>query len=232
MILLVNGSPKPNGNLHRMLEKIALDTGVDYDMIHLPRLKINPCMGCVKCAESNRCIQRDDMASLYDKVLTADAMVVGSPVYFGHPNAFTHTFLERLFALRHVRMLTQGKLSAVVSVGGHEAEQVVSDISHRLKNYFEYKVVGSVFFNSATPPCFICGYGTTCRYGGLARWLAPDKFENLKITPEMFQRFEDHPDVVMACEALSGELKTALASLPKSEWTSPSEDSLDSLAAR
>lgn len=196
-----------------MLEKIALDAAGGYDMIHLSKLKINPCMGCVECAETNRCIQPDDMASLYDKILTADAIVIGSPVYFGHPNAFTHTFLERLFALRHVRMLTQGKLSAVVSVGGHEAEQVAGDISHRLKSYFECNVLGSVFFNSATPPCFICGYGTSCRYGGPARWLAPEEFKNLKITPEMFQRFEDHPEVVMACETLSEKLKMALASL-------------------
>lgn len=213
MILLINGSPKPHGNLHRMLEKVVRDTGEDYDMIHLARLRINPCVGCVKCADTNRCIQPDDMAPLYDKIATADALVVGSTVYFGHPNAFTHTFLERLFALRHVRMLTQGKLAAVVSVGGHEAEHVSRDILHRLESYFEYKVVGSVFFNSATPPCFICGYGNTCRYGGPARWLAPEEFKNLKITPEMFQRFEDHPEVVMACEALSGELKMALASL-------------------
>ncbi len=216
MILLINGSPKPHGNLNRMLEEIAQDTSVDYEMIHLARLQINPCMGCVKCADTNSCIQPDDMAALYEKILAADAMVVGSPVYFGRPNAFTHTFLERLFALRHVRMLTQGKLAAVVSVGSREAEQVARDISNRLKSYFEYKVVGSIFFNSATPPCFTCGYGTTCLYGAPARWMmSPEEFENFKeITPEMFQKFENHPEVVMACEALSGELKTAIASLP------------------
>ena len=201
MILLINGSPKPHGNLNRMLEEIAQGTSVDYEMIHLTRLQINPCMGCVKCADTNRCIQPDDMAALYEKILAADAMVVGSPVYFGRPNAFTHTFLERLFALRHVRMLTQGKLAAVVSVGSREAEQVARDISNRLKSYFEYKVVGSIFFNSATPPCFTCGYGTTCLYGAPARWMmSPEEFENFKeITPEMFQKFENHPEVVMAC---------------------------------
>jgi hypothetical protein len=153
------------------------------------------------------------MAPLYHKIATADALVVGFPVYFGHANAFTHTFLERLFALRHVRMLTQGELAAVVAVGGHEAEKVSGDISYRLENCFEYRVVGSVFFNSATPPCFICGYGTTCRYGGPARWLTPEEFKNLRITPEMFQRFEDHPMVVEACEGLSSKLRIALGEL-------------------
>ncbi len=213
MILVINGSPKPKGNLHRILEKVAGDTGYDYEMVHLSRLTIKPCLGCVKCAESNRCIQKDDMAPLYDKIVAADALIVGPVVYFGKANAFTHTFLERLFPLRHVQSQTIGKLAAVVSVGGDEAEKVVRDVSYQLNSYFEYRVVGSVFFNSATPPCFICGYGTTCKYGGPARWMTPEDFENFtEIRPEMFQNFEDHPEVVQACELLSRELKEAINS--------------------
>jgi len=212
MILLINGSPKPDGNVHRILEKIGRDIGEDYELIHLSKLKIHPCTGCVKCASNNRCVQRDDMAPLYDKIVAADAMVVGFPVYFGHANAFTHTFLERLFPLRHVRPVTQGKLAAVVCVGGNEAEKAGGEVAYRLTSYFDYKTVGSVLFNSATPPCFICGYGTTCPYGGPARWMSPEEFENFnEITPDMFQNFEDHPEVVKSCETLSSELKASLA---------------------
>jgi len=216
MILVVNGSPKPKGNLERMLHKVAGDTGYDYEMVHLAKWNIRPCIGCVNCADNNRCVQQDDMTPLYDKIVAADALIVGPVVYFGHANAFTHTFLERLFPLRHVKPQTMGKLAAVVCVGGDEAEKVVREVSYQLNSYFEYRVVGSVFFNSATPPCFICGYGTTCQYGGPARWMTPEEFENFtEITPDMFQNFEDHPEVVKACELLSHELKTAIASLPK-----------------
>lgn len=214
-MLLINGSPKPHGNIQRMLEKVAQNSGMSYEMVHLARLKINPCLGCVKCANTNRCIQNDDMTLLYDKVVAADALVLGAPVYFGHPNAFTHTFLERLFPLRHVCMLTHGKSVAAIVVGGHQAEKVASDLSYRFEHYFECNVVGSVYFNSATPPCFICGYGTTCRYGGPARWLAPDKFENFEITPEMFQQFESHPDVVSACNELTQQLLAAVTTSSK-----------------
>jgi len=140
-----------------MLEKIAGDTGEEYELVHLSRLRINPCVGCVKCADTNRCIQKDDMAPLYDKIVNADALVVGAAVYFGHPNAFTHTFLERLFPLRHVRMVTKEKPVATVVVGGHEAEKVAEDLTYRFSSYFECNVVGSVYFDSATPPCFVCG---------------------------------------------------------------------------
>jgi multimeric flavodoxin WrbA len=214
MILLINGSPKPGGNVQRMLEKVGRDVAEDYELIHLSQLKINPCTGCVKCASTNRCVQRDDMLPLYDKIVAADAFIVGFPVYFGHANAFTHTFLERLFPLRHLQPVTQGKLAAVVCVGGNDAQQACGQVVSRLTSYFEYKTVGSVFFNSATPPCFICGYGTTCLYGGPARWMSPEEFQNFnQITPDMFQKFEDHPDVVKSCEMLSSALKAGLARL-------------------
>jgi multimeric flavodoxin WrbA len=216
MILAINGSPKPQGNLERMLDKIARDTGYDYEMVHLAKLDIKPCIGCVKCADTRRCVQKDDMAPLYDKIVNTDTLIVGGVVYFGHPNAFTRTFLERMFPLRHVEPQTMGKLAAAVCVGGDEAEQSVREIAYHLESYFNYKIVGSVFFNSATPPCFICGYGTTCQYGGPARWMTPEEFENFtEITPDMFQNFEDHPEVVKACALLSQELKGAITSLPK-----------------
>jgi multimeric flavodoxin WrbA len=211
MILAINGSPKPKGNLQRMVEKIARDTGQDYEMVNLAKLNIRPCLGCVKCADTYRCIQPDDMAPLYDKIIAADALIVGAVVYFAHPNAFTRIFLERLFPLRHKEPQTMGKLAAAVCVGGDEAEQSVREVAYHLESYFNYKIVGSVFFNSATPPCFICGYGTTCQYGGPARWMTPEDFADFnEIKPEMFQNFEDHSEVVSACELLSQELKLAI----------------------
>lgn len=98
MILLINGSPKPHGNIHRMLEKVAQDSGMGHEVIHLARLKINPCLGCVKCANTNRCIQNDDMTLLYDKVVAADALVLGAPVYFGFtPTRLRIPFLSGYF---------------------------------------------------------------------------------------------------------------------------------------
>ncbi len=218
MILAVNGSPKPNGNLHRLVEKIARDTGQPYELVHLSRLHIRPCLGCVKCADDFRCVQKDDMVPLYDKIEAADALIVGGVVYFGKANGFTHTFLERFFPLRHQEPRTLGKLAAVVVVGGDEAEPVARQMSYHLESYFNYRLVGSVFFNSATPPCFICGYGTTCNYGGPARWMTPEEFENFnEITPEMFQHFENHPEVVQAAELLSRELQEAMAGLAGSK---------------
>jgi NAD(P)H-dependent FMN reductase len=213
MILVVNGSPQPQGNLHRLLEKIAGGTGKPYELVHLADLTIGPCKGCVECAPSNVCVQPDDMAPLYDRIVAADALIVGGAVYFGRLNALTHTFLERLYPLRHRLPRTMGKLAAAVCVGAIEAETVVQEISEFLEKYFYYRLVGSVYFNSATPPCYVCGFGDTCQYGLPAMMLSPQEFARFKVTPELFRRFEDVPEVVAACASLSRDLVLAIDSL-------------------
>lgn len=211
MILCINGSPKPNSNLRRMLGAIGNETGFKYTIIDLVKLTIYPCIGCAKCGSSNRCVQKDDMAPLYDKIVDAEALVVGGVTYFAHPNGFTRIFLERMFPLRHRHPQTKKKPVAAIAVGGDEAEQTAQEIAYHLESYFNCNVVGTIFYNSATPPCFICGYGTTCKYGGPARWMAPEEFEAFtKITPEMFRQFEDSSNVVAACSNLAKKLVEAI----------------------
>ena len=101
------------------------------------------------------------MAPLYDKIVAADALIVGFPVYFGHANAFTDTFLERLLpAAPHPPRGTEGKRAAVVSVGGNEAEPAAAEIKNRRQSDFGERPAARSSLNSATPPCFIGGDGT------------------------------------------------------------------------
>jgi multimeric flavodoxin WrbA len=199
-----------------MLEAIGNQTGLEYTIIDLVNLTIRPCTGCAKCGTTNRCVQKDDMAPLYDKIVSAEALVVGGVTYFAHPNGFTRIFLERMFPLRHRHPQTMNKPAAAIAVGGDEAEQTVQEIAYHLESYFNCNIVGTIFYNSATPPCFICGYGTTCKYGGPARWMAPEEFEAFtEVTPEMFKRFEDSSDVVTGCSNLAKKLVEAIRAAGK-----------------
>ena len=211
MILCINGSPKPDSNLRRMLDKVGKDTGLEYTIIDLVKLNIQPCTGCAKCGATNRCVLKDDMTPLYDKIVNADALMLGGVTFFAHPNAYTRTFMERMFPLRHRLPQTMGKPAAAIAVGGDEAEQTAQEIAYHLESYFNFEMVGTVFFNSSTPPCFICGFGTTCEYGGPARWMPPEEFEAFtEITPDMFQEFEKYKEVCADCGKLSKKLRTAI----------------------
>ncbi len=210
MILLVNGSPKPKSNLQRMLEKIGSDTGLDYKVIELRKIEIHPCTGCVKCGSTNRCVQKDDMAPLYDEIVNADALVIGGVTYFAHPNALTRIFMERMYPLRHRKPQTLDKPGAAVAVGGEEAQQTAEEIAYHMEGYFNFNMVGKVAFRSATWPCFICGHGLTCKYGGPALFYGDAWFETKEITDDMFKKFEDDRKTLVACEDLAQKLRKAV----------------------
>jgi multimeric flavodoxin WrbA len=211
MILAVQGSPKPNSNLSKMVKRIAEGTGYKYELIDLPKLNISPCMGCVKCAKNNRCIQNDDMAPLYDKLEAADALILGGVTYFGAPNGFTRNFMERMFPLRHHEPTTMNKPSLAVAVGGNQPQITAEQISSHLQNYFNFNNVGYVYFKSDNPPCFICGYSTQCQYGGPANQWRKEEFENFtEVTEDMFKNFEQNTEAVNACDNLAATLKEVI----------------------
>jgi multimeric flavodoxin WrbA len=207
MLLGFNGSPKPNGNLRRIMEMLFESSGKPYRIYDLATMNIRPCIGCVKCAANNRCVIKDDMQPLYDEIVQAEAVVVGAAVFFGKANAFCHTFLERLFPLRHLNPQTMGKPGIAVAVGGDEAEKVAADINYQLASYYNFEMLENLFYNSSTPPCFTCGFGTTCKYGGPSRWMSPEEFENFnEITPDMFQHFESDEGLVKKIQAAGKRL--------------------------
>lgn len=197
MIIGFNGSPKPDSNTRRMLEMILESTGKEYKIYDLAKMSIRPCIGCVKCAEDNRCVVKDDMHPLYDEIVASDGIVVGAVVYFRKANGFTHNFLERLFPLRHVEPKTMGMPAVVFAVGGNESEFVSEEVAYHLNSYFNTEIIDKIAYNSASPPCYICGFGTTCEYGGPARWMSPEEFEQFtEVTPEMFLKFESDEKIV------------------------------------
>lgn len=207
MLLGFNGSPKPDSNLRRIIEMMLTESGKDYRLYDLAKMDIKPCMGCVKCAKNNRCVMKDDMFPLYDEIVESDAIVVGAVVYFRKANGFTHNFLERFFPLRHVNPQTMAKPAVSVAVGGNEAEIVSNEIAYHLSSYFNFEIMDKLFYNTMTPPCFICGFGTTCQYGGPARWMSPEEFENFnEVTPDMFQKFEGDPEIVKRVKEIGKRL--------------------------
>ena len=207
MLLGFNGSPKSDSNTRKMVEIVLQASGKEYKIYDLAKMNIRPCIGCVKCAQNNRCVVKDDMHPLYDEIVNSDGIVVGATVYFRKANGFTHNFLERLFPLRHVVPQTLGKPAVALAIGGDEAEIVSEEVAYHLESYFNFEIVDKFFYNTMNPPCFICGFGTTCKYGGPARWMSPEEFEQFtEVTPDMFQRVESDTDTVKRLNEIGKQL--------------------------
>ncbi|MBQ1653524.1 MAG: flavodoxin family protein [Bacteroidales bacterium] len=99
-ILLINGSPRANGNtaiaLHEM-EKVFASEGVETEYIQVGNKPIRGCMACGACANAGKCVFDDIVNEVAPKFEQCDGIVVGSPVYYASANATLVAFLDRLF---------------------------------------------------------------------------------------------------------------------------------------
>jgi len=210
MILGISASGVRDGNLDRLVRRVLERTGEETRFIRLAEMTIRPCTGCVGCARDNRCVQNDDGNRLLEAVLEAKAVVWGAACYFGVPNAFAATALERLYPLRHREMLTAGKAAAAVVVGGGMGiDETAKQMEAMLGRYMQFSFVGSVSWASQVPPCFVCGFARTCAHGMpamMAGGLA--NLADFQVTPEMFRRWEDDPGVLPAVEKVAAALRT------------------------
>ncbi len=99
-ILLISSSPRKQGNSDILCDAFvrgAAAAGHHAEKIRLSDKKINYCTGCCSCVGGKgRCVQRDDMPEIHEKLLAADVLVLASPVYFRTFNGQMKTFIDRL----------------------------------------------------------------------------------------------------------------------------------------
>ncbi len=99
-VLMINGSPRPNGNTSialREMEKIFTAEGIETETIQIGSKAIRGCIGCGKCGELGKCVFDDAVNEVAPKFEVCDGLVVGSPVYYASANDTLVAFLTRLF---------------------------------------------------------------------------------------------------------------------------------------
>ena len=102
------GSPRKKGNTTAIVNEVlrgARETGAETKVYNLNQLNIKGCQACYKCmTPEGKCVQKDDMATLlYDEIYSADAVVIGTPVYMMQVSGQTKIFMDRLFALMYLK---------------------------------------------------------------------------------------------------------------------------------
>ena len=101
-MLIVNGSPRKDGNTATLLdeaEKLAKESGYTIQRLDLIDMDIKACRGCLQCKQTGKCVLNDDMTVAYDMIKDADFVLMGSPVYFGDSTGLFKTFFDRWYAL-------------------------------------------------------------------------------------------------------------------------------------
>jgi multimeric flavodoxin WrbA len=103
-VIGINGSPRKEWNTATLVAKAlegAAAQGATTELFHLYDLDFKGCKSCFACKmrggkSYGKCVLNDDLAPVLEKIAAADALVIGSPIYFGTVTGETRCFLERL----------------------------------------------------------------------------------------------------------------------------------------
>ncbi len=101
--VILNGSPRKKWNTDLMLreaEKGAASVGAETEYINLFDLNYTGCRSCMACkrkgADRCKCYWKDDLSPVIDSIFSADALIIGSPIYLGDITSQVHGLIERL----------------------------------------------------------------------------------------------------------------------------------------
>ena len=124
-VLLLNGSPKANGNTALALKEMAdifAKEGIEAEIIHVGNREIRGCIACGNCGKKGKCVFDDLVNDVAPKFAEADGLVVGSPVYYAGANATVMAFMQRLFySTNFDKTMKVGASVAIARRGGCSA---------------------------------------------------------------------------------------------------------------
>lgn len=204
-VLGISGSPRRGENTERLVKEVLSSISLETEFISLAGKRIGPCISCLGCIEDNVCNLKDDMTELRQKIVEADAYVIGAANYYSMINGLAHCFMERFYQFRHQEAkFVSGKLAVGIGVGGRNGDPVVEN----LKTFFQYNQIECVGTLSAqgVANCFICGYGETCKVGAVYTFFGP----GTKINQETIPSLDKQPDKLEEARKLGIELEKRL----------------------
>lgn len=133
-ILALPSSARKGGNTDLLCDEFirgAEAAGHSVEKMYVSFIQIKGCIGCCSCqGNGGRCVQKDDMTAVYEKMQSADVIVFASPVYFYSFNAQMKTLMDRTFAIEQLdrtKLATTSTESSTDVVA--EGKQTIDDIS-------------------------------------------------------------------------------------------------------
>ena len=119
-VLLINGSPRKEGNTAIALAEVSKQLtkeGIESEIVWIGNKPIRGCIACGQCKEQNlsRCVFDDDICNqISAKFEESNALIVGSPVYYGQPNGALLSIIQRAFYSNGTNI--SGKPAASIAV--------------------------------------------------------------------------------------------------------------------
>jgi len=168
-IVAINGSPRKNWNTAKLLQKTlqgAASLGSETELIHLYDLDFKGCTSCFGCKlkgskSYGKCAMRDDLTPVLEKLAEADAIVLGSPIYFGTVTGEMRSLMERLlfpyfvYAQPPQSLFGRKIATAFISIM-NVSEQIATDFHYPVHFSMNQNYMARIFGQSET----LCAYET------------------------------------------------------------------------
>lgn len=153
-ILVLSGSPRKGGNTDLLVEAFVKGASQKHhvEVVSVRDYKVNPCMGCNACfvSKDNTCVQKDDMALIYEKMAHANMLVIASPVYFYGLSAQLKAVIDRCHnPIRDTFHITK---TAILPVGAATLPELFDSILAQYQlclNFFKLEDAGRVLVRGA-----------------------------------------------------------------------------------
>ena len=122
-ILILNGSPRPNGNTKNMINAFtegAERAGHHIDTVDVCRKKISGCMACEYCHTKSKgqCVRNDDMGEIYELLKEAEMLVIASPIYYHGISGQLKCVIDRFYASAYPAKPAKLKKAAMILSSG------------------------------------------------------------------------------------------------------------------
>jgi len=142
-VVAFSGSPRAHGNTRTLIDEVlrgAMSKGATCEVVDVGSADIRPCRACQSCSKRGTCVQADDMQKIYPKILDADVLVLGTPVYFWGPSAQMKAFIDRWYALVSGRGRNElrGKKAVIVTAYGDTDPSTPKHVVDMLGTAFHY----------------------------------------------------------------------------------------------
>lgn len=145
LILGIYGSPREGGNTDVLMDA-ALDaaraTGANTEAVYLRNLNIRPCVESYHCREDGTCSIRDDYNDIEPRLYEADAILVGTPIFFYSVSAHLKIFMDRgqvFWVRKHVlkRPAERTRPGALIAVGATNGKRLFDGAILSARYFFD-----------------------------------------------------------------------------------------------
>lgn len=153
-VIAINGSARKDGNTSIIINAIFSElkkSGIETELIDLSKERINGCTGCGSCFRNkdNKCVFKNDIVNeCIEKMIEADGIILGSPVYFADVTANMKALLERIGMVSNANgSLFKHKAGAAVVAVRRGAATRAFDTMNYFLHCMQMYLVGGTYWN-------------------------------------------------------------------------------------